>query len=482
MLGRQVETPQLLRRIRCHDCFEKQRELDRLKEENERLRSEVSKLKRDKNKLKEQGPFGSSTPSSKKPFKKNAKKESTNAKGGAKPGHPGRGRSKHTSEEVDKIIELSFPEACPDYGGSLISHGVRERSVLELVRPEVEKIVYRCLRGICKGCTKVHTAQPPVLPRALYGNELLTQSLVLHYCRGMSLGKLLDFLGPSVSDGGLIQAFHRVARLFEPALAQLREDYRRNQVKHADETGWRTDGCGGYAWLFCTPSICLFEFQDTRSARVVEKQLGTEGLTGVLVVDRYPGYNKAPCAIQYCYAHLLRDIKKLQDEFENQVEVQEYTTNMANLLSFAMSLRSSPISDKDYYTQAQMTKKQIEAWTAHPFKHTGIRAMQKIFTEKSHRLYHWVSDRRVPCENNFAERQIRKAVLSRKVSFGSQSENGAKTRGTIMSYLTTAAIRLDEVQFIPWLKNCLDQLAANPKTDPYHLLPKPREPDIPTIH
>ena len=51
-----------------------------------------------------------------------------------------------------------------------------------------------------------------------------------------------------------------------------------------------------------------------------------------------------------------------------------------------------------------------------------------------------------------------------------------------MSYLTTAAIRLDHAQFIPWLKNCLDQLALNATADPYLLLPKLREPDIPIIH
>jgi len=52
----------------------------------------------------------------------------------------------------------------------------------------------------------------------------------------------------------------------------------------------------------------------------------------------------------------------------------------------------------------------------------------------------------------------------------------------IMSYLTTAALRLDGAQFIPWLKNCLDQLSLNSTADPYLLLPKPRDPDTPIIH
>ena len=78
-----------------------------------------NKLKRDKHKLKEEGPFGSGTPSSKKPFKKKATEASTKAKSGSKPGHTAHGRGKHAPDEVDKIIELSLPEACPDCGGTL---------------------------------------------------------------------------------------------------------------------------------------------------------------------------------------------------------------------------------------------------------------------------------------------------------------------------------------------------------------------------
>lgn len=52
---------------------------------------------------------------------------------------------------------------------------------------------------------------------------------------------------------------------------------------------------------------------------------GKEQLTGVLVVDRYAGYNRVPCEIQYCYAHLLREMKDLEAEFETNQEVKNYT-------------------------------------------------------------------------------------------------------------------------------------------------------------
>jgi hypothetical protein len=43
----------------------------------------------------------------------------------------------------------------------------------------------------------------------------------------------------------------------------------------------------------------------------------------------------------------------------------------------------------------------------------------------------------VPSNNNHAEREIRPAVLMRKVSYGNQSERGAATRGVLMSVCRT---------------------------------------------
>jgi len=105
---------------------------------------------------------------------------------------------------------------------------------------------------------------------------------------------------------------------------RLVEQYRRAPVKHADETTWRNDGGNGYAWLFATKDMSLFRFRPTRSASVAREVFGPKRLKGVLLVDRYAGYNKAPCKIQYCYAHLLRDVQDLEKEFPDQPEVAAF--------------------------------------------------------------------------------------------------------------------------------------------------------------
>lgn len=50
-------------------------------------------------------------------------------------------------------------------------------------------------------------------------------------------------------------------------------------------------------------------------------------------------------------------------------------------------------------------------------------------------MYQWAEDRRVPTENNLAERDLRPTVIARKVSFGSQSDAGAQTCGILMILL-----------------------------------------------
>jgi transposase len=80
-----------------------------------------------------------------------------------------------------------------------------------------------------------------------------------------------------------------------------------------------------------------------------------------------------------------------------------------------------------------------------PGTHLGIHRIQEIFRAHADRLYHWADDRRVPAENNLAERDLRPTVIARKVSFGSQSDAGAHTRGILMSVLHTLKTRQMDV-------------------------------------
>lgn len=452
----------------CEACFEKQQRIDHLEEEIVSLKT---KLRYREEKDKEPF-FGSQTPSSKILIKENSPEENRKNRGGAKKGHTGNGRKSISEDKADEIIDRPVEEEkCPHCGGELEYKETIWRSVVDVFLNKARKLLYKCEVKRCVKCNKTVSDKPPVLPRNKYGNNLIANSCIMHYFHGMPLKRLEDLWGKEVVNGNLIKIFHRLANMWRPAILMLREEYRRHPVKHADETGWRTDGRSGYSWLFCTDNISIFNFEETRSSRVTKEVFGNKQLPGVLVVDRYGVYNKSPCKLQYCYAHLLRKLEDIGKEFPDQKEVQTFVSVLAPLLAEAMHLRSSPVSDKKYYKRAKKLQIEIQKIIRAPSEHPAVQNYQDIFRNNGHRLYHWVKDREIPADNNRAERELRPTVIARKVSFGSQSEEGAATRSIMMSIIHTASKRLKDKSIEEWFVWTLEEFSKNPEVDPISLLP-----------
>lgn len=447
----------------CEGCLEKQRKIDQLLEENRRLKDQL-RYRKEKER---EGFFGSSTPSAQRPVKANSEPEQQAKQGGARKGHPGHGRQSIDEANASRVVDVELGPICPQCGDTLEDKGWRHRSVLEIPPPRPQPILYRLRKKYCPRCQKAFQAQAPaVLPKALFSNQLTSRIVCLHYLYGTPLGRICDQMGLSL--GSVIQMLHRLAGLFKPVVLLLIEQYRQAPARHADETSWRTDGHSGYAWLYCTADLSIFLFRATRSAAVPREVLGDQPLPGVLVVDRYNGYNRVPCKLQYCYAHLLREVEDLAKEFPGNTEVTAFTATLIPLLASAMHLRSQPLSNSQYYEQTVQVQQQIVSVSEQPAQHLGIRHIQDIFREHPDRLYHWVCDRNIPADNNRCERELRPTVIARKVSFGSQSEEGAKTREVLMSVLHTLKKRHPHPE--DHLKWVLDQLATDTKQDTFPLL------------
>lgn len=444
--------------------MEKQQQIDRLQAENARLKDRLRYQER----TAQEGFFGSSTPSAKLPVKSNAsRRDSPGARGGAQPGHRGHGRQSVSAEAADQVVLISGGPTCPDCGGSLQDRGCRERTVIDVEPLRRQTILYQLEQKYCPGCRRtVRPRVPGVFKRGLMGNQLLAHVAVQHYVFGVTLGPLETQL--HVGNGALQGALHHLAKRLETAGEGLLQEYRRAPVRHADETGWRTDGCNGYAWLFCTKAISLFRFRQTRSGQVAQEALGEPPLPGVLVVDRYAGYNRAPCPLQYCYSHLLREVQDLQKDFPDEVEVSVFVSLFAPLLSAAMRLRAQGLALPEFRSQARQLKERIIDWSENAAHHPGIQRIQNIFRDHPTRLYHWAEDPQVPAENNFAERELRPLVIARKISFGSQSEKGALTREVLMSILHTLRKRGGNVT--ARFQRSLDALASDDALSPYDAL------------
>lgn len=414
-------------------------------------------------------PKGDSTPSSQQGRKSNTEEENQKKQGGSKKGRMGGVRKKPDSKTNDGVISVEIPDACPDCGNSLDNKGTRERRVVDIEKKVIQDIVYRIARGYCRCCNKVATGRVPALPGFMIGNQLLAEIAVQHYIHGIPLGKILSMYGNQLGLGTVLGALTRIGEKLEPMVEVCRQFLLSSSMIQADETSWRTDGRNGYAWFFGNEYVSYYLFTHTRSGDVVEKVLGTEALQCVLVVDRYAAYNRAPCRLQYCYAHLLRDVEAVSEEYIDHPQVLPFCDRLMDCLKSAMKLRRQ-VGPENYPSQAKAIQNEMLLLTAEKHDHLAIQYLQRLFRDNASKLYHWVQSPLVPAENNFSEREIRTTVIARKNSFGSQSEKGAKTRSIWMTILQTAKKRT-RGDPRDWLVDTLNKIAANPTVDLASLLP-----------
>lgn len=438
--------------------------------ENARLREQVgrlkSKLARQERSAKER-PFGLSTPSSRRPVKPSLpgmdEAEIRRRKGGASPGHAGHGW-KTPEGPAPEAGELAAPDTCPCCGGALADFPGGAEDVRDLVDCHPLPAFRRRVRvpaRHCPHCRKpVRPRVPGVLPKTRLTNNVIARAASEHYLDGVPMGTVARRLG--VGKGTLLNASHRLAQIVRPVSEGLRGLLREAAVRHADETPWRTDGDNGYAWVFLAGRVRVFACEDTRSMSVPEAVLADSA--GSLVTDRYAAYNRFRGRRGYCLEHLRRDTPETVGKNPRSAECAAFADALVPWLREAMSLRSACAGDPAaYLVRAAFIRRRIEAVAEAPARHPSVQHIQNIFRENADRLWLWTEDPRIPAENNAAERAIRPLAVARKVSHGSQSDRGRKTRSVLMSVLHTLAARcVDPAQH---LARAPDRFAEDPGTD-----------------
>lgn len=439
---------------------------DELEEELAKANKEVRRLQKQLNiRLGSEAPFGVSTPSSKVPYKENSTEENQAKRGGAVVGHEGHGRKNFTPEDADSEICLEDePERC-ECGCEQWARKQADpiaQSVRHFIPSRIENRIYYKYMHECLECGKsAVTNTPGVFSRSLHSNSMIAHVLTESYLWGNTAGTVAE--RNEINIGTFFDIAHRTATQLKPIFENIALEICDSLYIHADETGWKNDGASGYAWLFTNDDFKLFACRQSRGSKVPLGIFGDEKQSFILITDRYAGYNKIKAKRQFCYVHLIRDVIKLREEFPEDMEVKCFCDILKDLLKEAIALRAKDISLDVYKSEAENIKNKIMDVCLREARDPGIQHIQNIFRESTGNLFHWVLSPEIPAENNFAERGLRPLVIARKISFGSQSEQGLETREILMSILNTAKCRdIDPASF---LEQILDILAKDKDAD-----------------
>jgi len=413
--------------LRAHNKQLQQR-LERLEGELARTREELAKARKDSSN-------SSKPPSSDivKPPKPPETSQEGKRKIGAQPGHPRHERRAFTPVEVDEVIEHAL-DRCPRCGGQLSKAPEAPRVIqqAELVEKPIRVVEHRALAHWCHRCGKVrHAAFPPAVKSSgLLGARL---TAMLAYLKGgchVSYSKLrsfLDAIGIDVSAGLLAKKIRQTGAALAAPYAELFAAMGSQDRLNIDETGHKDNGKRMWTWCFSAPEWTVFRIADSRGAKVLGETLGDD-FVGVIGCDYFSAYRKhareTGAAVQFCWAHLVRDIKfltTLPDRVTHSYgeRVLKAVSKMFRVIHLREIMKPKSFQCT-LERQADCVLKTIQR--APP--RTEARNLAKRFKDHAAEYFRFVSTPDLEPTNNAAERALRFVVIQRRITQGTRGETG----------------------------------------------------------
>jgi len=418
------------------------------------LRAEVRRLQERVAELEEQN----RPPSA--PFRRREEQRRANPKKpGRAPGHPGSYR--RIPEVVDEKIEVPLA-CCPHCAGALEKLTPLEQWIEELppVRPHVTRLT--TYQGYCAHCDKlVMSSHPRQMSTASgcagvqLGARAVAIAAELKHGLGLTLRKTCRALsvmgGLRVSPGGLAQAFQRAAEKLATEEEKLRTQILTAPVVHTDETSWWQNGpCS--LWVFTTPgaqnqkAATLYRVVAHRDRATLQSIIPPDW-PGLLVSDCLAVYDTATARQHKCYAHHLRALKTARrDEKPEAGAAEPWLEKAEAFFKAAMELKErQPQLDA---TECAAQRAMLEARANELFETERSdpaqeRFRRRIAKQRDH-LLAFLDEPAADATNNLAERQLRPAVIARKLSCGNKTARGAYAWQTLASLAATCSQRASD--------------------------------------
>src|SRR4030042_5897976 len=398
------------------------KEVELLREENKFLKETIKDLEKRIEELE-----GIVKEKSKPSFIKEDMKEEPKI-AGQKEGHIG--YSRHVPERIDEVKEHKL-DRCPNCGGVVSdTQEIRERVVTDIPETRAKNTKHRFHRCYCGNCDKlVEPEFYDALPNARFGLKLMILILILKLDCRIPSNKVVSILdsvfGVKISDGEVYNILNQLSEAFGDYYEELVRKIKEALAKHIDETSWRINGKNYWLWIFINKEVALFIIRKKRSSKVPIEFL--ENQEGKCVIsDRFSAYNElakvSGCEQQICWAHLLRNSKDLAEHYKEAKYIYK---------------RMKYIYKK---SKEREKKENLLHWmdliSSRSYRSSEVyKFVKSVCRYHRENLFRFVDNPEIESTNNSAERGLRHAVVIRKISNGSRSDDGAETTARLLSVL-----------------------------------------------
>jgi len=300
---------------------------------------------------------------------------------------------------------------------------------------------------VCEARTR---AELPVgVPRSAFGPRLQAAVVTLavrnRVSRRDTSELARELFGVEIATGSVDTVIQRTGEALAGPHTQLEQRIKSASAVNIDETGWKTASGRRTLWAALSSRTAVFRIAPSRHASEARMLLG-ERFGGIVCSDRYPGYDDLePSQRQLCRAHLARDFTAHSEAIADQKQFGHDGLAIATRL-FAAWNDYQHNADRNHL-QAQTLPLQHELRTplehaARPSTRTKYhRTFAKNLLKRWPALWTFSHTDGVEPTNNHAERGLRGAVIYRKLSHGTQPEQGERTIERLLSASVTCRLR-----------------------------------------
>jgi transposase len=398
---------------------------------------------------------------------------------GAQPGHAGNCRPLLALDQVNEVVD-HWPQRC-----SSCARPFSEEERIEAAAPQRHQVCelpviavsvreHRLHRLRCPACAAETRAElPPEVPRGAFGPRLQAAVVTLavrnRVSRRDTTELLHELFGAQLASGSVEAIVRCAGEALAGPYAQLHDQLTQAAVVNIDETGWRTAGERRTLWGLFGARAALFRIAADRHRREAQALLGEE-FSGIVCSDRWWAYDYLDAERrQVCWAHLVRDFTAHSEGVAAQKQFGEACLEIAGRLFAAwgefredadrarLLERVGPLQDELRALLEQAARRSTKTKRQRPFA--------KHLLQRWPALWTFTAVPGVEPTNNHAERGLRGAVIYRKLSLGSQCEEGERTIERLLSASITC--RLQGRSLFAYLS---DVIAARIRGDPIPLL------------
>ena len=289
-----------------------------------------------------------------------------------------------------------------------------------------------------KGRKKDLRLQEYALVGPMFATFIASLSVRYRMSRAKIREFLVDWLQTPLSTGTIDRCIREAGIACTPVVEQLLDELHEAEILHVDETPWYESGQMVWLWVVISVTAQIAVYRVGSRKKEVFLELVTEAFLGWLISDGYRAYRSHEKR-QRCLAHLIRKAIALAEGVnEDAAQFGAWLLKELRRLIQTIADGGEEATRRCYPILARL-KRACLLGEDGPTK--TMRALAREILNDWEAVVAFVKHPDVPPTNNEAERALRHAVISRRISYGTRTSEGSRAYSALLSVIETCRLR-----------------------------------------